>query len=223
MTDQQTDPFDDDALDDALLLRQVREVLTPMPAVNRRAIADILAAVAVRQPSRAERIAERVRFAIDRFYMATSPLSRGTALATLALLAGFVMRDAWPSSVAAPAAGLVAVAPDAPVTSSGSMQQVEGTADRSALRVPVQFVLDARALSHARTLSVVGDFNDWNVAASPMAREGELWSVSLPVTPGRHVYAFVVNGTEWIADPRAPRAADADFGRPGSVIIVQSP
>jgi len=78
-------------------------------------------------------------------------------------------------------------------------------------------------LSHARTLSVVGDFNDWNVAASPMAREGELWSVSLPVTPGRHVYAFVVNGTEWIADPRAPRAADADFGRPGSVIIVQSP
>jgi hypothetical protein len=37
------------------------------------------------------------------------------------------------------------------------------------------------------------------------------------------VYAFVVNGERWLADPRAPQAADADFGRPGSVIIVQAP
>ena len=91
------------------------------------------------------------------------------------------------------------------------------------LRIPAQFVLDAREAADATSLSVVGDFNDWDVSATPMTLEGGVWSVTLPVTPGRHVYAFVVNGTRWVADPRAPRATDSDFGRPGSVIIVQTP
>ena len=31
---------------------------------------------------------------------------------------------------------------------------------------------------------------------------------------------FVVDGKTWIADPRAPRAQDSDFGKPGSVLLV---
>jgi hypothetical protein len=33
----------------------------------------------------------------------------------------------------------------------------------------------------------------------------------------------VINGKRWLADPRAPRASDSDFGRPGSVMLVQTP
>ena len=87
----------------------------------------------------------------------------------------------------------------------------------------MQFVLDAREVPDANRITVVGDFNDWNVNATPLTLDRGAWSVSLPATQGRHVYAFVIDGERWMADPRAPKAPDADFGRPGSVIIVPTP
>ena len=68
---------------------------------------------------------------------------------------------------------------------------------------------------------LVGDFNDWDASSTPMraARAG-VWTAVLPLAPGRYRYAFLVNGTEWIADPAAPRAPDDEFGAPGSVVTV---
>jgi hypothetical protein len=54
------------------------------------------------------------------------------------------------------------------------------------------------------------------------AGDGRTWEVQLPLAPGRHVYAFVVDG-EVVADPAAPRAADEDFGVPNSVVLVGRP
>jgi hypothetical protein len=209
--------------DDDLLLRQVRAALTPMPEVDRRAIASILAAVADRKPTRLARMRASIAFTFDRWMAVTSPLARGTALAAAALTIGFVARGYISSTSvsATTAAPSVAVTADS-VRSTTAIQQVEG-AEVNTLRIPAQFVLDAREAADATALSLVGDFNDWDVSATPMSLEGGVWSVTLPVTPGRHVYAFVVNGTRWIADPRAPKATDSDFGRPGSVIIVQTP
>ena len=83
----------------------------------------------------------------------------------------------------------------------------------------VEFVLVA---SSASTVSLVGSFNDWNAAATPLrpTTTPGVWSVTVPLTPGRHVYAFVVDGSEWIADPTAPQAPDDDFGSPNSVIVI---
>jgi hypothetical protein len=50
-----------------------------------------------------------------------------------------------------------------------------------------------------------------------------LWSVTVTVAPGRHVYAFLVDDSVLTRDPRAPVANDADFGRPGSVMLVGRP
>lgn len=82
----------------------------------------------------------------------------------------------------------------------------------------VQFVVVAPG---AGSVSLVGDFNDWDGTATPMhaARSGALWSVTIPLAPGRHRYAFLVNGTRWLADPAAPRAQD-DFNAPSSVVTV---
>jgi len=84
----------------------------------------------------------------------------------------------------------------------------------------VQFVFVA---PRASSVSVVGDFNDWNLAATPLARAGAagVWSVSVPLEPGRYTYAFVVDGRRWAADPDAPRAAGDDFGTPNSVVLVR--
>jgi hypothetical protein len=34
------------------------------------------------------------------------------------------------------------------------------------------------------------------------------------------VYAYVLDGTLLVADPRAPKSGDADYGREGSVVMV---
>jgi hypothetical protein len=74
----------------------------------------------------------------------------------------------------------------------------------------------------ASTVALVGDFNEWNTSATPLRateRDG-VWSVTIPLAPGRHEYAFVVDGQRWLADPAAPRAPSSDFGTPNSVVTV---
>jgi 1,4-alpha-glucan branching enzyme len=82
----------------------------------------------------------------------------------------------------------------------------------------VQFVVVAPG---AGSVALVGDFNDWDSTATPMhaTRNGGLWSITLPLAPGRYRYAFLVNGSRWLPDPAAPRAQD-DFDAPSSVVTV---
>ena len=83
----------------------------------------------------------------------------------------------------------------------------------------VQFVV---VIPGAHAVSLVGDFNDWDEAATPMApRDTDgIWSVTVPLAPGRYRYSFLVDGVTWVADPAAPRALEDDFGRPNSVVTV---
>jgi len=87
----------------------------------------------------------------------------------------------------------------------------------------IKFVLVA---PHASNVAVVGDFNNWDAKATPMTRTktGGTWSVAIQLPPGRHVYAFVVNGangtTQWVADPTAPLAPEDGLGAPNSVVLV---
>lgn len=81
----------------------------------------------------------------------------------------------------------------------------------------VQFVYVAPA---ARQVSVVGDFNDWDPAATPLAMNGGVWSRELDLTAGRHDYAFVIDGSRWVPDPSAPRAPADEFGGEHSVLVV---
>jgi hypothetical protein len=101
-----------------------------------------------------------------------------------------------------------------PTTASGT-GTLAGTTSR-----PVRFVLVARGASR---VSLVGDFNGWNAASTPMQPYGHdgLWEVALPVRAGRHVYAFVVDGSRWMTDPAAPRTMADGFGEPNSVLLVE--
>lgn len=71
------------------------------------------------------------------------------------------------------------------------------------------------------TVTVVGDFNDWNPSATPLAPTGTgEWTVRLRLPPGRYRYTFLVDGRRWERDPREPPAKDDDYGAPMSVITV---
>lgn len=73
----------------------------------------------------------------------------------------------------------------------------------------------------ARRVSLVGDFNGWTPGATPLASGGVagVWSASVPVSAGRHEYAFIVDGRRWVADPYAMAVHD-EFGASSSVVHV---
>jgi hypothetical protein len=134
------------------------------------------------------------------------------------------------SPLVALAAGLlfaVSVAGSVLYVLPSSPHAVSRTAARAAARSApgspiVQFGFVA---PHASSVALVGDFNDWDPKATPLhaASTGGVWSVEVPIQPGRHLYAFVVNGTVWRPDPAAPKATGEDFGEPNSALTVAEP
>ncbi|MDF1505098.1 isoamylase early set domain-containing protein, partial [Roseisolibacter sp. H3M3-2] len=84
--------------------------------------------------------------------------------------------------------------------------------------VPTRFVFVAPS---AKSVTIVGDFNDWDTAATPLVKHQGVWTTEVTLPPGRYAYAFLVDGQRWIADPDAPPAVGDDFGRPSSVVTVR--
>lgn len=84
----------------------------------------------------------------------------------------------------------------------------------------VRFVL---ADAHAHSVTLVGDFNAWAKHATPLrlVQRPGVWTAQVALTPGRHEYAFVVDGKQWVPDPAAQRYSD-DFGTQSSVVTIGS-
>jgi hypothetical protein len=76
----------------------------------------------------------------------------------------------------------------------------------------------------ARTVSAVGDFNGWDPTRTSLQQVSSgVWSVTLPLTPGRYEYMFVVDGQRWVSDPAAVEQADDGFGSRNAVLEVLPP
>ncbi len=59
---------------------------------------------------------------------------------------------------------------------------------------------------YAGSVAVAGDFNGWSTDADPLEMdENGVWRVVLDLEPGRYEYKFVINGSQWIADPDNPK------------------
>lgn len=58
--------------------------------------------------------------------------------------------------------------------------------------------------AQANSVSVVGDFNDWDPSSHPLERrDDDLWRLTLPLDDGGWRYLFVVDG-RWVVDPENP-------------------
>ena len=72
----------------------------------------------------------------------------------------------------------------------------------------------------AEQVCLVGNFNRWEVCATPLAAEnGDLWQVSVDLPPGRYEYMFVVDD-HWITDPQAAVHIDDGFGNRNALLIL---
>jgi hypothetical protein len=203
-------------------IERVKAALKPLPPTNAHAVARVLSAVHGRTPQPTPRWREL----LDWMRMPSLSIAATGGVAVAALFVGYMLSEnSTAPSLRGPnsAASARAVATGTTVPALGDAVPVvtATSVEDAARRVPVQFVLE---LPSATTVSVVGDFNDWSIDQAPMQKFADgAWSVTMLVTPGRHEYAFVVDGKTWMADPRQPKARDTDFGKPGSVIVVNTP
>jgi hypothetical protein len=186
------------------IIDRVRDTLRAAPAAkpDPRAVARVLSTVWESPKPSAWR-----RF-IDTWRVPALSRIGASAIAAGALLAGFVTRGALVPTVADE---------PAPATGEFPVQQVTPVSYESAA-VPTQFVLEN---STATEIALVGDFNDWKVGEHKLVKlPNGLWTATIALPPGRHVYAYVLDGTLLVTDPRAPKSSDADYGREGSVVMV---
>ncbi len=71
---------------------------------------------------------------------------------------------------------------------------------------------------YAASVSVAGIFNNWNMNENPMTLGDDgTWRAVLDLGPGSYEYKFVVNGSQWIADPDNPKTV-GDYGN--SLLVV---
>ncbi|MGQ0537351.1 MAG: isoamylase early set domain-containing protein [Gemmatimonadaceae bacterium] len=83
-----------------------------------------------------------------------------------------------------------------------------------------QDVVLAIYLPAAQSVAVMGGFNDWDGARSPMKRQADgTWIVTLRLPPGSYEYQFLMDGAVRMTDPASP-ATDSEFGEANSVLTV---
>ena len=220
-----------DAEKDDELLGRVVESLRELPPVDRDKVARIVATAArARELDIEPNADDLLPLARPRVIRWPTVAAIAAAAAIVGFFAGSGKRDATgvqpteavvaSEAVSAPPGARSATPP--PPSTTPTVGPVSAAATSAeALPIPTQFVFDARG---AKRVVLVGDFNGWDEQAAPLEREAasSLWSTTVPLVPGRHVYAFLVDSV-WTTDPRAPTARDPDFGVTGSVIIVGKP
>lgn len=87
---------------------------------------------------------------------------------------------------------------------------------------PTLYVRFELETPEASSVAVAGTFSDWQPRYELTEAEPGHWTALVPLRPGVHEYAFVVDGERWIADPGAPRVRDG-FGGVNSQIALVAP
>lgn len=206
--------------DDAAGLERVTATLGRLPVVDARAADRVLAAALAHQRS-----ARRQRAWLSR--AAGLALAVGVGATGALLYRGSSAPHIAQAPVAAAeraaarsASAATTAATTAPVVPP-SQAQFAAAGSREEAPIATPFVLRRPG---ARRVSLVGDFDGWSPTAIPMTRDaGGTWTATVELTPGRHAYAFVVDDSVWVTDPRAEVVRDADYGRDHSVILVGRP
>jgi 1,4-alpha-glucan branching enzyme len=73
-----------------------------------------------------------------------------------------------------------------------------------------------------KSVSLIGDFNNWDAAADPMTADKEgVWSVTKKLDPGEHTFQFLIDGKTAIASPYSRQVRDVPGrSQPHSIVRV---
>jgi len=77
--------------------------------------------------------------------------------------------------------------------------------------------------AEARSVSVIGTFNQWNPKGYEMQWDNErkAWSLVIWLPEGRHEYNFLIDGNRVLPDPDSLLKQDDGFGHQNSVLMLR--
>ncbi len=75
----------------------------------------------------------------------------------------------------------------------------------------------------ARSVSLAGDFNNWNASQLTLERGGDgLWQTEIAAPPpGAYQYKFLIDGGRWVEDPSNGMKASDNYGGLNSVLVIE--
>ena len=178
-------------------------------------------------------IADRLRTSYASVPAATeqqiAPCQRAVLTAPRVQTGVFGIGNRWWWGAAAAAALLIVITLRPEKLQDGSRQAVDSATADSVLPAGSTAVVngglavrfDLRLPAGTQGVALVGDFNGWDSTATPMSKRASdgTWTTELPLIPGVHTYAFVVDGKKWIVDPLAPQVPDEGFGKANAVVV----
>ncbi|MSQ89975.1 MAG: DUF3459 domain-containing protein [Phycisphaerales bacterium] len=70
-----------------------------------------------------------------------------------------------------------------------------------------------------KAVNIAGDFNGWSTTATPMSRGDDgVWRTTIQLLAGERLYKFVVDGKNWVSDPRNLLVVDDGNGGNNSLL-----
>jgi len=82
---------------------------------------------------------------------------------------------------------------------------------------PVRFTLTN---TNASEVHIAGSFSHWQASHALHRDSNGVWSVEIPLKPGRYEYVFVINNRKWTVDPGSNHVQNDGLGGKNSVVIV---
>ncbi len=92
---------------------------------------------------------------------------------------------------------------------------------RSAQRADEVLVHFELVAPGARSVALVGNFAGWDTTKYLMtdANRDGVWQISVRLKKGSlNIYNFVIDGSQWVSDPKSPTQVDDGFGGTSSVL-----
>lgn len=93
---------------------------------------------------------------------------------------------------------------------------------RASSRVDDRIFVEFRLNAAASSVQLAGSFTNWQPIYDLHQVAPDQWVVSVPLTQGVHDYAFVVDGSRWVADPYAASVSDGFGGVNSRVTLLSS-
>jgi len=78
-----------------------------------------------------------------------------------------------------------------------------------------------KGFSRAKTVRIAGNFNDWAEDGYTLSHNGDIWSISLKLKPGKVLYKFIVDG-QWVLDNTNKQWEQNEFDTGNSVVWIEN-
>ncbi len=91
---------------------------------------------------------------------------------------------------------------------------------RSYLVLGPNYTFRLKGFENAKTVFLAGDFNNWSPNTLAMKQENGEWIFTVHLSPGKHLYKFVVDG-QWIMDPGNELWEQNEFHTGNSVLWIE--